>query len=61
MDALPRSWRNTSEVASVGVVVEAADENARGFYVHHEFQPLQDHPRKLFLAMAIIERAFKAR
>ena len=61
MDALHRSWRNTSEVASVGVAVEALDESARTFYLHHEFVQLQDHPNKLFLAMAVIERAFKAR
>ena len=59
MDALHRSWRNTSEVASVGVVVEALDETARSFYLHHEFVPVQDHPDKLFLAMVTIERAFK--
>ncbi|HXN49124.1 MAG TPA: GNAT family N-acetyltransferase [Bryobacteraceae bacterium] len=59
MDALHRSWRNTSEVASVGVVVEALDESALAFYLHHEFQPLRDHPDKLFLATATIERAFK--
>jgi len=61
MDALHRSWRTTSEVASVGVVVEAPDETARAFYRHHEFTPLQDHPNKLFLAMATIEKAFKPR
>jgi predicted GNAT family N-acyltransferase len=61
MDALHRSWRNTSEVASVGVVAEALDETARSFYVHHEFVPLQNHPNKLFLAMVTIERAFQER
>lgn len=59
MDALHRSWRNTSEVASVGVVVEALDETARTFYLHHEFVPLQDHPDRFFLAMATIEKAFR--
>lgn len=59
MDALHRSWRNTSKVASVGVVVEALDESALTFYLHHEFQPLRDHPDKLFLAMATIEKAFR--
>ena len=59
MDALHRSWGNTSEVASVGVVVEALDDSALAFHLHHEFQPLRDHPDKLFLAMATIERAFK--
>jgi GNAT superfamily N-acetyltransferase len=61
MDALHRSWRNTTEVASVGVVVEALDEAARAFYQHHEFTPLLDHPNRLFLAMATIERVFKAK
>jgi predicted GNAT family N-acyltransferase len=60
MDALHRSWKNTSEVASVGVVVEALDETARAFYLHHEFVSLQDHPNRLFLAMATIEKAFKS-
>ena len=59
MDALHRSWKNTSEVASMGVVVEALDENARTFYLHHEFQSLKDHLDKLFIAMATIEKAFK--
>ena len=60
-DALHRSWRNTTEVASVGVIVDALDESARAFYLHHEFIPLLDHPNRLFLAMATIEKAFKAR
>lgn len=61
MDALYRSWRNTTEVASAGVVVDALDEAAREFYLHHEFVPLVDSPRSLFLPMRTIERAFKAR
>jgi GNAT superfamily N-acetyltransferase len=60
MDALNRCWRNIEQVASVGIVVEALDETARAFYLHHEFAPLQDHPNKLFLAMATIGKAFKA-
>ena len=61
MDALYRSWKNTSQVASVGVVVDALDENARAFYIHHEFRSLKDHPNKLVIAMATIEKAFQAR
>ena len=56
-----RSWRNTSDVAPVGVVVDALDEKAREFYLHHEFQALSDHPAKLFLAMVAIERDSNAR
>lgn len=58
MDALHRSWKHSAQVASVGVVAEAIDEAARDFYLHHEFIPLVDHPRKLFVAMGTIQRAF---
>lgn len=58
MDALHRSWRNTTEVGSVGVVAEAIDEAARKFYLHHEFVPLPEHPRKLFIAMKTIQKLF---
>jgi GNAT superfamily N-acetyltransferase len=61
LDALNRSWRNTSEVGSVGVAVDALDEKARAFYLHHEFIQLRDCPNRLFRAMADIERAFKTR
>jgi GNAT superfamily N-acetyltransferase len=60
MDALYRSWKNTSEVASIGVVAETLNETARTFYLHHEFTPLREHPNKLFLAMATVEKAFRA-
>jgi GNAT superfamily N-acetyltransferase len=59
MDALYRSWKNTAEVASAGVVAEAIDEAARKFYLHHEFISLPEHPRKLFIAMATIQKAFR--
>ena len=57
MDALNRSWKATVEVASVGVVVDALDDSARAFYLHHEFKILAGHSDKLFLAMATIEKA----
>ena len=61
MDALRRSWKNTAEVASIGMVAEAIDESAQSFYRRHEFQPLLDHPNKLFLSMRTIEQAFRER
>jgi predicted GNAT family N-acyltransferase len=60
MDALYRSLRSTSEVASVGVVVEALDDAALEFYRHHEFRSLADRPNRLFLPMLTIEKAYKA-
>jgi predicted GNAT family N-acyltransferase len=61
MDALHRSWKNSSQVASIGVMVEAYDESAKAFYLHHEFLPLPDHPAKLFLPMLTIQKAFTAK
>lgn len=61
LDALNRSWRNTSEVGSVGVAVDALDEKARAFYLHHEFIQLGDSPNRLFRSMADIEKAFSTR
>ena len=58
MDALFRSWKNAEQVASVGVVAEAYNDVVRNFYLHHEFIPLLDHPRKLFIAMGTIQKAF---
>jgi predicted GNAT family N-acyltransferase len=59
MDALHRSWRNTAEVASVGVIAEAIDDSARQFYLHHEFISIPEHPRRLFIAMGTLQRIFR--
>ena len=61
MDALYRSLRNTSEVASIGVVVDALDESARAFYTHYDFTQLGDHLNRLFRSMKDIENAFRVR
>jgi len=58
MDALHWSWKNTAEIGSVGVAAEAIDEIARDFYLHHEFIPLLEHARKLFIAMGTIKKLF---
>jgi len=60
MDALHRSWRNSRQVASAGVMVDAIDDAARAFYLHHEFIALPGEPRRLFLAMGTVERLFGA-
>jgi GNAT superfamily N-acetyltransferase len=57
MDVLHRSLRNSTQVASVGVVAEAINDAARRFYLHHEFISLAE-PRKLFIAMRTIQKAF---
>lgn len=59
MDALHRSWMNSAQVASVGVVAEAIDDAARRFYLHHEFVAVPEHTRKLFIAMRTIATLFR--
>ena len=59
VDALHRSWRNTAEVTSVGVIAEAIDDSARDFYLHHGFVPMLEQPRKLFIAMGTIQKLFR--
>ena len=58
MDALYRSWKNSAQIASVGVVAEAINDSARNFYLHHEFVPVLGHSGKLIIAMATIQKMF---
>lgn len=58
MDALHRSMKNTREIGSIGVVVDAHNESAEKFYLHHEFTRLPGDTRKLFLSMATIKKLF---
>jgi GNAT superfamily N-acetyltransferase len=57
LDALYRCSR--SEVASFAVIVDAIDDEARNFYVHHGFLSLPDSPYRLFRRMSDIEGLFK--
>jgi predicted GNAT family N-acyltransferase len=58
MDALCRSLKDTSEVGSIGVVVDAYDANAKKFYMHHDFVGVPGQGGKLFLAMSTIKKLF---
>jgi GNAT superfamily N-acetyltransferase len=58
MDSLRRSWENTVQIASVGVIAEAYNDAAKEFYLHHEFAAIPGFPRKFFIAMKTIEKAF---
>jgi len=49
-DALSRSVG--SEIAGFALVVDAKDDEAAAFYLHHGFVPLADQPRTLFLPVA---------
>lgn len=51
-DALARAAR--SEIAAFAMTVDAKDEPALRFYVHHGFIPLPDSPTSLFLPLAAV-------
>lgn len=40
----------------MAVIVDAKDDAARAFYMRHGFQPFADHPMRLFVPMADVER-----
>ena len=46
-----------SAAGSFALIVDAKDENAKGFYVHHGFREIPDTPDSLFLPLATAEKA----
>jgi len=52
VNALRRSA--DSEIPAAVLVVDAKDEQAASFYLHHGFMPLQDAPMTLFLPLATV-------
>lgn len=57
MDALYRSWQN--KIATIAVVVDAKDDQARSFYEHYQFTCFPDYSHRLFLMMEIIAKLMK--
>lgn len=55
-DALQRCLRLSGEIGMIGVVVDAKDEKARGWYERYEFERFPDSPLTLWLPAAAIER-----
>ncbi|MBB3133625.1 hypothetical protein FHS26_001338 [Rhizobium pisi] len=56
-DALFRAVR--SEIASLAVIVDTKDDNARRFYERESFLPFTDQPLKLFRPMNDIAALFR--
>jgi len=54
-DALQRCLRLSAEIGMIGVIVDAKDERARGWYERYEFERLPDSPLALWLPTAAIE------
>jgi len=55
-DALQRCLRLSAEIGMIGVIVDAKNEGARGWYERYEFERLPDSPLTLWLPTAAIER-----
>lgn len=53
-DALQRCLRLSEEIGMIGVVVDAKDEKARGWYERYEFERFPDSPSTLWLPTAAI-------
>jgi len=58
MDALHRSFAQSSQIAAVAVVVDAMDDSAVRFYKHFNFTPFPERPARLFLPMPTIAVLF---
>lgn len=59
MDALWRCSTVAREIASVAVIVDAADDKARRFYEHYGFCAFPKQSDRLFLHMQTIQEMFK--
>ena len=55
-DALRRCLLLSSEIGMIGVIVDAKDERARGWYERYEFERLPDSPLTPWLPTAALER-----
>jgi GNAT superfamily N-acetyltransferase len=56
IDVLRRIQSQADQVGIMAVVVDAIDDQAVAFYLHHQFIPLLDDPRHLFLPVATIRK-----
>lgn len=55
-DALKRCLRLSQEIGMIGVIVDAKDEKARGWYERYEFDRLPDAPLTLWLSAAAMAK-----
>jgi GNAT superfamily N-acetyltransferase len=60
VDALCRSLATSEQVASAGVIADAKDEGAAGFYKKYGFVELPKAERRHFLPMGTIDQMFRA-
>lgn len=51
VDAIERTCRSIGEIGGAGLYADALNDRAKEFYVRYGFQPMEDDPRRLFLAV----------
>jgi GNAT superfamily N-acetyltransferase len=56
LDALVRTLHLADQIGIHAVVVDAIDEQARGFYLKYGFETLLDDPLHLFIAMKVVRQ-----
>ena len=56
--ALKRAIEHSRNIASVAVVVDAIDENARAFYRRYGFIEIPSHSNRLFMPMKTVAQIF---
>ena len=59
MGALQRALEHSRNIASVAVVVDAIDENARAFYRRYGFIDIPNRPNRLFIPMKTVAQIFR--
>ena len=58
LDALRRSFANVRTVASLAVIVDVKDENARRFCASYGFTPFPDTQNRMHIPMKTVEKLF---
>jgi GNAT superfamily N-acetyltransferase len=58
MGVLKRAREHSRNIASVAVVVDGIDENARAFYRRYGFIDIPNHPNRLFISMKTVAQLF---
>jgi GNAT superfamily N-acetyltransferase len=59
VDALKRALRNSAQVASWAVLVDAIDEEAIEFYKRYGFVPFPNQPKRLFMPISSVQTMFR--
>ena len=58
LDALSKCLMGTENIAAVGVIVDAINDDAVRFYQRYDFQQFPEQPNRLLLPMQTIAQLF---